>query len=133
MFDRDREPTPPMRRIKYEEGHAIGGYFPDSAPAYFTNKRHARSAALEDVREYLEALGAYDDKGNRYPVGHDDHVSVSKEGDYKWRLTFGHGGSRYVYVDTVDEDLWFDAEGDVYERKEGDDGAVTWEYVSQDW
>jgi hypothetical protein len=123
----------PMRRIKYEVGHAISGYLPDNAPVYFTNLRHARAAAVEEVREYLEALGAYDDEGDRYPSGHDNHVSVSKEGPYKWRLNFGYGGSRYVYVSDVDESLYFDAEGEVWERKESPDGAVTWEYVAQDW
>ena len=125
--------TPPMRRIKYEMGHAIGGYLPDSAPSYFTNLKHARAAAVEEVGEYLEALGAYDDDGNRYPVGHDNHVSVSKEGDYKWRLSFGSGGSRYVYVDDVDEALYFDDQGEVWERQEDDEGDVTWEHVSLDW
>ena len=131
----DEDRTPPMRRIKYEVGHAISGYTPDSSPMYFTNLKAARAAAVEEVREYLEALGAYDDHGKRYPVGHPDHVSVSKEGDYKWRLSFGTGGSRYVYVDTVDEvdGLYFDDDGEVWSRIVTPEDVVTWEHVNLDW
>ena len=122
-----------MSRIKYEVGHAISGYLPDTAPAYYTNLKAARSAAVYEVKEYLEALGAYDDNGNRYPVGHDHHVSVSKEGPYKWRLNFGMGGSRYVYVDQVDEDLYFDSLGDVYEKLATPEGGIAWVEVETDY
>jgi hypothetical protein len=123
-----------MRRIKYEVGHAISGYLPDNSPAYFTNLKHARAAAVEEVREYLDALGAYDDKGKRYPVGHEDHVSVTKEGPYKWRLNFGMGGSRYVYVDDVANDgLYFDDDGEVWSRIVTPENVVTWEHVSLDF
>lgn len=126
--------TPPMRRIRYEVGHAIGGYGPDSAPSYFTNLRAARKAALEEVSDYLEALGAYADDGTRYPPGHESRVDVSKEGPYKWRLTFGMGGSRYVYVDDVSRDgLHFDDQGEVWSRIVSPEDAVIWEHVSLDW
>jgi len=122
-----------MRRIRYEMGHAISGYMSDSSPAYFTNLKAARAAAVEEVGEYLEALGAYDDDGKRYPVGHEHHVSVTKEGPYKWRLSFGMGGSRYVYVDTVDEALYFDDLGDVYAKETTPEGRTAWVEVPTDY
>lgn len=133
MFWTDERRTLPMRPIRYEMGHAISGYLPDSSPSYFTNLKAARAAAVEEVGEYLEALGAYDDHGNRYPVGHENHVSVSKEGPYKWRLSFGYGGSRYVYVDDVrNEGLYFDDNGEVWARIVTPEDAVIWEHVSLD-
>jgi len=136
-----------MRRIKYEVGHAISGYTSDQPPAYYTNLKHARAAAVAEVRDYLEAEEAYDDNGKRYPVGHDNHITVTKEGPYKWRLTRPMGWSRYVYVADVDDDLFFDADGEVWQRTTtrhlnllATDPAVptvgvtvTWEHVSQDW
>jgi hypothetical protein len=131
---RNPERFEPMRPIRYEVGHAISGYLPDNSPMYFTNLKAARAAAVQEVNEYLDALGAYDDKGRRYPVGHDDHVSVTKEGEYKWRITFGMGGSRYVYVDDVRNDgLYFDDDGEVWSRIESPEGEVKWEHVNLDF
>lgn len=132
-MSRDKTPQPPMSRIRYEVGHAISGYLPDNAPAYFTNLKAARAAAVEELRDYLEALGAYDDHGKRYPLRHENHVGVSKEGPYKWRLNFGMGGSRYVYVDTVDEALYFDDLGDVYAKVTTPEGRTAWVEVPQDF
>jgi len=123
-----------MTHIRYEVGHAISGYLPDNAPAYYTNLKTARAAAVEEVRDYLEALGAYDDNGKRYPAGHENHVSVSKEGPYKWRLTRPMGWSRYVYLCDVPEDnLYFDSLGDVYAKETTPEGRIAWVEVPQDY
>lgn len=132
-MSRDKTPQPPMRRIRYEMGHAISGYPSDSSPAYFTNLKAARAAAVEEVGEYLEALGAYDDHGKRYPVGHENHVSVTKEGPYKWRLSFGIAAGRYVYVADVDEALYFDDLGDVYAKETTPEGHTAWVEMPTDY
>lgn len=129
----DEDRTPPMRRIKYEVGHAISGYTSDNPPAYFINLRQARAYAVEEVDQYLESEDAFDGNGKRYRPGHDNHITVTKEGPHKWRLTRPMGWSRYVYVADVDEALYFDADGEVWERKEDGEGDITWEHVNLDW
>lgn len=131
-LSREHTPSAPMRRIKYAMGSGISGY-PTENDCYFTNLKAARAAAAEEVEQYLEALGAYDANGKRWRPGHDNHISLSKEGPYKWRLDGGQGLSRYVVVWDVEESLYFDEDGDVYERKEDAEGKVTWEFVPQDY
>ena len=126
MVTGPKQPEPPMRRIRYMVGHAMTGGGPDNY-AYFTNLRAARAYAWEEVGQHLEAYGAYDDNGKRYPVGHPRYVALTREeGGYKYRLSFGMGGGTYIVITQPDDDLYFDDNGDVFAKESKPEGGVAW-------
>lgn len=134
--NRAKTPEPPMRRIRYLVTHGLPGYLPESGPAYFTNRKAAISYAWEERKQYLEALGAYDDQGRRYRAGHDNRVDATRYGGKlpSYYMSFGQDGSRHVTVDPVSEadNLFFDSLGDVYAKETTPEGRIAWVEVPQD-